>query len=60
VEPLDANGISNRDKAIIAELSGGGAGGVTMNVYAAPDMDVNALANVVGQRLGFTMRKGGR
>jgi methyl-accepting chemotaxis protein len=60
VEPLDANGISNRDKAIIAELSGGGAGGVTMNVYASPDMDVNALANVVGQRLGFTMRKGGR
>jgi methyl-accepting chemotaxis protein len=60
VEPLNADGTSQGDQVIADKIIAAVGTGITMNVYASPDMDVNALANVVGQRLGFTMRKGGR
>jgi phage-related protein len=57
IEPLDENGLSMRDKAMI-EMMGGGNGGVNMTINATPDMDVNALAAEVSRRLAFQMRKG--
>ena len=56
VEPLDKDGLSNRDRAIIAQLSGGG--GATINVYPSPGMDEVELANVVSRQLAFHMRRG--
>lgn len=56
IEPLDENGLSVRDKAMI-EMMGGG-GGVNMTINASPDMDVSALAAEVSRRLAFQMRKG--
>jgi len=57
VEPLDPDGLSKRDKAMIA-LMGGGSGGMNITVNGTPDMDVNALAAEVSRRLAFQMRKG--
>lgn len=61
IEPLDPNGISNRDKAIIRELSmaAGGGGGVNITVNAAPGMDEREIANIVSRKLAFQLRKGG-
>ena len=56
IEPLDPNGLSKRDKALIAELSGGV--GATINVYPSPGMDEVELANVVSRQLAFHMRRG--
>ena len=59
VEPLDPNGLSNRDKAMINMMSGGGAGGgPTINVYPSEGMDERQLAAVVSRQLAFQMRKG--
>jgi hypothetical protein len=58
VEPLDKNGISKRDKAMIDYLSGGKAGGVTVNVYPSQGMDEQALAEMVSRKISFMMRKG--
>jgi hypothetical protein len=57
IEPLDANGLSKRDKALMKQMSGGSTG-VTINVYAGPEMDIRELATEVSRRLAFTMRKG--
>ncbi len=57
VEPLDPDGLSNRDKAIIRELSGG-ANGTTINVYPSAGMDERELANMVSRKLAFEIRKG--
>jgi hypothetical protein len=59
VEPLDPNGLSNRDKAMINMMSGGGGGGTTINVYPSPGMDERQLADMVSKKLAFQMRKGG-
>lgn len=59
VEPLDSNGISRRDRAIIAELSGGMSGGVQITVNAAKGMDEREIANIVSRKLAFQLRKGG-
>ena len=56
VVPLDANGLSAGDKAVLAAVQGGS--GVNIVVNAAPGMDVNALATEVGRKLAFQMRKG--
>ena len=55
VEPLDPDGLSKRDKAMIARLSGGGA---TINVYPSPGMDERELAEMVSRKLAYQMRKG--
>jgi phage-related protein len=55
IEPLDPNGLSARDKALIQELSGGG---MQITVNAAPGMDERELAEAVSRRLAFEMRKG--
>ena len=59
VEPLDPNGLSKRDKAMINMMSGGGGGGTTINVYPSPGMDERQLADMVSKKLAFQMRKGG-
>jgi hypothetical protein len=58
VEPLDRDGMSKRDKAMIDYLSGGKAGGVTVNVYPSAGMDEKALADMVSRKISFMMRKG--
>jgi hypothetical protein len=58
VEPLDPDGLSKRDKAMINMMSGGGAGGPTINVYPSEGMDERQLAAVVSRQLAFQMRKG--
>jgi hypothetical protein len=58
IEPLDANGLSGRDKALISEMSSGSGVVVNMTINPGPDMDVKELAAEVSRRLAFTMRKG--
>ena len=58
IEPLDENGLSKRDKALISALSGSGSGGATINVYPSAGMDERELANMVSRRLAFEIRKG--
>lgn len=57
IEPLDPDGLSKRDKAMIS-MMGGGSGGINVTVNGTPGMDVNALAAEVSRRLAFQMRKG--
>lgn len=57
VEPLDPDGLSKRDRAMIAMLSGGG-GGVNITVNPSPGMDERELAALVSRQLAFQLRKG--
>ncbi len=59
VEPLDAQGLSVRDRAIIAELSGGG-NGTTVNMVINPSagMDERELAAIVSRQIAFQLRRG--
>lgn len=57
IEPLDPDGLSTRDKAIIDRLTSGQSG-ITMNVYAAPGMDTKELASEVERRLAFKLVRG--
>ena len=58
VEPLDPDGLSKRDRAMIAMLSGGGAGGINITVNPSPGMDERELASLVSRQLAFQLRKG--
>lgn len=58
VEPLDPDGLSKRDKAMIQLLSGGSGGGTTINVYPSEGMNEVQLANIVSREISFMMRKG--
>ncbi len=58
IEPLDPDGLSKRDKAMIEMLSGGGGKGTTINVYPSPGMDEVELASVISREISFMMRKG--
>lgn len=61
VEPLDSDGLSQRDKAMIKYITsamGGGAGGTTINVYPSPGMDERELAEMVSRKLAYQMRVG--
>ena len=58
VEPLDPDGLSKRDKAMITMLSGGKAGGITMNVYPSPGMNETELAAKISRELAFQLRRG--
>jgi hypothetical protein len=57
VEPLDPNGLSKRDKAMIDYLSAGG-GGVNITVNPSAGMDERELAALVSRQLAFQLRKG--
>jgi phage-related protein len=58
IEPLDQDGLSKRDKAMIAVLSGGASGGITLNVYPSPGMNEVELAALVNRQLAFQLRRG--
>jgi phage-related protein len=64
VEPLDPNGLSTRDKAMINYMTqmaspvAAAAGGVTVNVYPSPGMDERQLASRVSRVIAQQMRKG--
>jgi hypothetical protein len=59
IEPLDPDGLSRRDKALINYLSGGGAASaVTVNVFPSPGMNERELAQKVSRELASMMRKG--
>jgi hypothetical protein len=58
IEPLDPDGLSVRDKAIIDRLSGGGGKSVTVNVYPSEGMDERELAAIVSRQLAFQLRRG--
>jgi hypothetical protein len=58
VEPLDPDGLSKRDKAMIQMLSGG-AGGMTINVYPSKGMNESELASMVSRQIAFQLRRGG-
>jgi hypothetical protein len=61
VEPLDPDGLSKRDKAMIELLSGGQQGaGVNITVVATPEMDKTELAAEIGRVLQSQMRRGAR
>lgn len=58
VEPLDPDGLSKRDKALISMMTGGAASGVTINVNPSPGMDEVELASLVSRQLAFQLRAG--
>ena len=59
VEPLDPQGLSVRDRAIIRELSGGGSGGgTTFVVNPSPGMDEVELSYMVARRVGWAQKRG--
>lgn len=57
VEPLDPDGLSKRDKAMIDLLAGPGKG-VTVNVYPSAGMDERELAAIVSRQLSYALRRG--
>ena len=59
VEPLDPDGLSRRDKAMIQMLAGPTSGkSVVVNVYPSKGMDEAELASMVSRQLAFQLRKG--
>jgi phage-related protein len=57
VEPLDANGMSKRDKFMMDMIKKTSAG-TTINVYPSAGMDERELADLVSRKLAQTMRRG--
>jgi hypothetical protein len=57
VEPLDPDGLSKRDRAMINMLAGP-AGGINITVNPSAGMDERELAALVSRQLAFQMRKG--
>ena len=57
VEPLDPDGLSKRDKAMIDYMGGAGKG-VTIVVNPSAGMDERELAAIVSRQLSYAMRKG--
>jgi hypothetical protein len=57
VEPLDSDGLSNRDKAMIQMLAGE-ARGIQIIVNPSAGMDERELAALVSRQLAFQLRKG--
>lgn len=59
VEPLDPDGLSKRDKAMIQMLVGeSGGSGNTFNIYPSEGMDERELAAMIARQISFQMRKG--
>jgi hypothetical protein len=59
IEPLDPQGLSARDRAIINELSTPGQG-TTVNITVNPSegMDERELAAIVSRQIAFQLRRG--
>jgi phage-related protein len=57
VEPLDPDGLSQRDKAMIKMFTGGAAG-ATFNIYPSQGMDEVELAALVNRQIAFELRRG--
>lgn len=55
IEPLDEDGMSKRDRALINRL---GPGKIEINVYGSEGQNVTELANEVSRVLGFQLRRG--
>lgn len=62
VEPLDSQGLSVRDRAIIAQLAGNADGRSknppVFNIYPSERMDEMALASIVSRKVAWNMRRG--
>jgi hypothetical protein len=58
VEPLDPDGLSKRDKAMIQFLTNGNAGGINITVNPSAGMDETELAGVISRRLAYELRRG--
>ncbi len=56
IEPLNANGLSDRDIALINQMGGGPKVSITVN--PSPGMDEKELAAAVSRQLAFEIRKG--
>jgi hypothetical protein len=57
IEPLDPDGLSKRDKAMIDYMGGAGKG-ITIVVNPSAGMDERELAAIVSRQLSYAMRKG--
>lgn len=59
IEPLDSEGLSKRDRAIITMLSGGkGTSEINITVNPSPGMDEVELAALVSRQISFQLRRG--
>jgi hypothetical protein len=59
VEPLDPDGLSKRDKAMIQLLSGGKSSGNVFNIYPSEGMNESELASMISRQIAFQLRRGG-
>ena len=60
VEPLDPQGLSKRDRAMIQMLAGGtGGAGNVINVYPSQGMNESELASIISRQIAFQLRRGG-
>jgi phage-related protein len=59
VEPLDPQGLSKRDRAMIQMLAGGSGAGATINVYPSQGMNESELASIISRQIAFQLRRGG-
>lgn len=58
VEPLDQDGLSKRDKALIQTLSGGKSSSINITINPSAGMDERELASIVSRQIAFQLRKG--
>jgi phage-related protein len=58
VEPLDPDGLSKRDKAMIQMLSSGTGSGINITINPSAGMDERELASIVSRQIAFQLRKG--
>jgi len=59
IEPLDSQGLSRRDRAIVAQLAGNGGPANIINVYPSAGMNETELAAMIDRTLAFRLRRGG-
>ena len=60
VEPLDPDGLSKRDRAMIQLLAGSSSSaGNTINVYPSQGMNESELASIISRQIAFQLRRGG-
>ena len=59
IEPLDEQGLSRRDRAIVAQLAGGRGPANIINVYPSAGMNETELAAMIDRTLAFRLRRGG-
>jgi phage-related protein len=58
VEPLNEDGLSKRDIAIMKTFAGGAGGGITINVQPSPGMDERELASLISRQLAVQLSRG--